>query len=223
MFRRTVAFGCAFAARSCRGLRRVVDAARRFRRRACGCAGARLPAVSVATSRFSSEESELRCRRELVWSARGGRRRGGVRSRRGCRVGRRARIVRHRPRVRRFRTSPARRRCRGPQRLDCFGAGEFPALACRGDDVATVVSTHLRILWFGVVFECGDDVVEVAEDLLVHFDEAALSAGFGGGDDLHDLLAVLTVLGRNSAAVTNIGHVRQALACGQVFCTGSPQ
>ena len=29
--------------------------------------------------------------------------------------------------------------------------------------------------------------------------------------------------GRNSGVVTNIGQVRQALACGQVFCTGSPQ
>ena len=29
--------------------------------------------------------------------------------------------------------------------------------------------------------------------------------------------------GRNSAVVTNIGQVRQALACGQVFWTGSPQ
>jgi hypothetical protein len=44
--------------------------------------------------------------------------------------------------------------------------------------------------------ECCDDLGEVASDLPVHFGEAVLAAGFGGGDDLEDLLAVLVVLGQ---------------------------
>src|SRR2546423_6357477 len=47
-----------------------------------------------------------------------------------------------------------------------------------------------------VVRERGDDAVEVAQDLLVHLDQAGLAAGFGGGDDLQDLLAVGVVLGQ---------------------------
>jgi hypothetical protein len=38
-----------------------------------------------------------------------------------------------------------------------------------------------------VVIERADDPVEVAQDLLVHLDEAALAAGLGGGDELDDL------------------------------------
>jgi hypothetical protein len=46
-----------------------------------------------------------------------------------------------------------------------------------------------------VVGESGDDVVEVAQDLLVHLDQAGLAAGLGPGNDLQDLLAVGVVLG----------------------------
>jgi hypothetical protein len=44
--------------------------------------------------------------------------------------------------------------------------------------------------------ECCDDLGEVASDLPVHFGEAVLAAGFGRGDDLQDLLAMLVVLGQ---------------------------
>jgi hypothetical protein len=46
----------------------------------------------------------------------------------------------------------------------------------------------------GRVVEGGDDPVEVAQDLLVHLDQAGLAAGLGGGDELDDLRAVGAVL-----------------------------
>lgn len=52
--------------------------------------------------------------------------------------------------------------------------------------------------WVGVAgaVEAGDDPVEITEDLLVHLGQSLLTAGFGGGDDLQDLAAMLTVLGQ---------------------------
>ena len=79
-----------------------------------------------------------------------------------------------------------------------------------------------RLPWFWIV-EGGDDVVQVVQDLTVHLGESLLSAGLGGGDQLQGLLPLFAVLGRNSAVVRNIGQVRQALACGQLCWTGSPQ
>ena len=69
--------------------------------------------------------------------------------------------------------------------------------------------------------ERGDDRCRGCQDLLVHLGEAGLAAGLGGGDDLQDLLPVIVVLGQELGVVMNIGQVRHALACGQVFCTGS--
>ncbi len=45
---------------------------------------------------------------------------------------------------------------------------------------------------FGV--ESVDDAVQVAEDPCVHFGQPLLAAGFGGGNDLHDLGPVFAVL-----------------------------
>src|SRR6516162_9225558 len=53
------------------------------------------------------------------------------------------------------------------------------------------------LLLLAACFECGDDLVQVRGDLLVHL-----------GD---------------SGVVTNIGQVRHELACGQVFTSGSWQ
>src|SRR5690242_9413866 len=44
--------------------------------------------------------------------------------------------------------------------------------------------------------ERGDDLVEVAEHVPVHLGQPLLAAGFGGGEDLDDLLALLVVLGQ---------------------------
>jgi hypothetical protein len=43
-------------------------------------------------------------------------------------------------------------------------------------------------------WDAGDDLVEVSEYLPVHLSQPLLAAGFGGGDDLDDLLALLVVL-----------------------------
>src|SRR6266566_7942084 len=53
-------------------------------------------------------------------------------------------------------------------------------------------------LWLGAVaaLERCDDLSEVAGDLTVHLGQAVLAAGFGGGDDLQDLLTVGAVLGQ---------------------------
>jgi hypothetical protein len=51
-----------------------------------------------------------------------------------------------------------------------------------------------RCLGVRLGFERGDDLVEVAEHLPVHLGQPLLVAGFGGGDDLDDLTALLVVL-----------------------------
>jgi hypothetical protein len=71
--------------------------------------------------------------------------------------------------------------------------------------------------------ERGDDGVEVSEHLSVHFGEAVLAAGFGGGDQLKGLLALSSVLRQEFGVVKNMGQVRQALAWGQLCWTGRPQ
>jgi hypothetical protein len=81
-----------------------------------------------------------------------------------------------------------------------------------------VLSARIRSLLFlgaEVGFERGDDVVEVAQDLLVHLGQALLAACLGGGDDLQDLLAVFA---SSTAVYTHVSSdfmnsaLRKALA-----------
>ena len=77
----------------------------------------------------------------------------------------------------------------------------------------------------GVIgFEGGDDLFEVGGDVLVHLGDAGLPGCLGGGDELQGRLVLGAVAGAGTQAVVrNIGQVRQALACGQVFTIGSWQ
>jgi hypothetical protein len=58
------------------------------------------------------------------------------------------------------------------------------------------VWTHRRLPPFVAVgFECGDDLVQVRGDLLVHLGDAGVPGGFGGGDELHGVSALASRLG----------------------------
>jgi len=54
------------------------------------------------------------------------------------------------------------------------------------------IGSRLRLS--GVVFQTSDDLLQAVEDSAVHLDHACLAPGLGGGDDLQQLLPLLTVL-----------------------------
>src|SRR5258705_13945843 len=60
--------------------------------------------------------------------------------------------------------------------------------------IAALVSRRIGYPLTFVHLERSDDLFEVVGDLAVHFNHAGLTAGFGRGDDLQGLLAVLAVL-----------------------------
>jgi hypothetical protein len=66
-----------------------------------------------------------------------------------------------------------------------------------------------RPSWCRLV-ERSDDVVEVAQNLTVHFGESFLSAGLGGGDRLQRLLPLLVVLRQEPAGGEEQRTVRHA-------------
>jgi hypothetical protein len=67
---------------------------------------------------------------------------------------------------------------------------------CAAVMIAAVLLARIYDLLVVVVLESGDDLFEVVGDLAVHLGHAGLAAGFGFGDDLQGLLAVLPVLGQ---------------------------
>lgn len=69
------------------------------------------------------------------------------------------------------------------------------AVEIRGPVLSARIGSSFCLATVAVVFERGDDPVEVVGDLAVHLDLPELTAGFGGGDDLEGVLAVSPVLG----------------------------
>ena len=149
---------------------------------------------------------------------------GVVRSRRAGRVERRARTGRpgfagdgiERDRLSRV-VHPTK--CRDGA-APCGGS----SASGRCDDVVGVVSSHagVRALRRGLL-DLADHPVEVGQNLLVHLGHAGLSAAFGHVDQGEGAPRCSRSSGRNSGPVRKTGQVRQALACGQVRCSGSPQ
>ena len=77
---------------------------------------------------------------------------------------------------------------------------------------------------FGLVaFEAGDNGGEVVGGTGVHLREPGLAATFGAFDDVEGELEMFAMLGQELGVVMKTGQLGQALACGQLCCSGSPQ
>ena len=121
------------------------------------------------------------------------------------------------------------RRVEGAEGLDGLGAGVLAAAPGGVNDVLAVFSSHRGLLRLsGGVFQTGDDLLKVAEDLAIHLGHACLAAGLGGRDDLQQLLPLLVVLrqelgggDKHRAGQAGIGlrtcplHRQAAVAVGQ--------
>lgn len=90
--------------------------------------------------------------------------------------------------------------------------------------MAALLSGRSRcVLIAGLAPERCDDLFEVPGDLPVHLGQPVLAAGFGGGDDLQDLVVMLAVPGQEFGGCDEDRAGQARVGVRQVLTTGRPQ